>query len=101
MGKKIPEFTSEEEEARFWSTHDTVDYWEDMEEVSEGEIEIDPEFKARVVERAKERQLLSLGLEKRHISLAKRIARKKGVGYQTIIRSWIEEGIKQELAKKE
>jgi predicted DNA binding CopG/RHH family protein len=97
--KRIPEFDTEEE-AEFWSTHDTADYWEDTEEVPEGEIEIDPKFRAKVLKRAREKQLLSLRIEKRQIALAKRIAREKSIGYQTLMRFWIEEGIKKELAKK-
>jgi predicted DNA binding CopG/RHH family protein len=96
---RIPEFASEEEEALFWATHDTADYWEETEEVPEGEIEIDPEFRALVLERAREKQLLSLRLERRQIALAKRIAREKSIGYQTLMRSWIEEGIKRELKR--
>jgi predicted DNA binding CopG/RHH family protein len=99
--RRIPEFTTEEEEAEFWSTNDTADYWEDTEEVPEGETEIAPEFRAKALERAREKQLLSLRLEKRQIALAKRIAREKSIGYQTLMRSWIDEGIKKELAKRE
>ncbi len=30
---KLPEFKSEEEEAEFWDTHDSTEYFEDMPEV--------------------------------------------------------------------
>lgn len=97
---KIPECASEEQEAEFWATHDTADYWEHTEEVPAGEIKIDPKFRAAVLKRSREKQLLSLRLEKRQIALAKRIAREKSLGYQTLLRSWIEEGIRKELVKK-
>lgn len=97
---RIPQFHSEEEEALFWSTHDTADLWEETEEIPEGEIEIDPKLRARVLERSREKQLLSLRLEKRQITLAKRLAQEKSIGYQTLLRSWIEEGLNKELAKK-
>lgn len=45
--KKIPKFSSEAEEAEFWATHDTVDYWEDTEEVKD--IEIDEKFRNTVL----------------------------------------------------
>ncbi len=96
--KEVPSFASEEEEARFWATHDTTDYY--SEEVPDGEIEVDPEFRAEVLRRARRKQLLSLRLEKRQIAQAKRISRKKGIAYQTLMRSWIEEGIRSELAKE-
>lgn len=98
---RTPVFASEEEEAVFWASHDTADWWEHTEEVPAEELQIDPEFRARVLERAREKQLLSIRLERRQISLAKRIARDKSIGYQTLMRSWIEEGIRKELARKE
>lgn len=99
--KEIPVFASEEEEAVFWATQDTADWWEHTEEVPSEDLQIDPEFRARVLERAREKQLLSIRLERRQIALAKRIARDKSIGYQTLMRSWIEEGIRKELARKE
>ncbi len=96
----IPVFQSEEEEAVFWATHDTADWWEHTKEVPSGEFEIDPEFRRQVLERARRKQLLSLRLERRQIALAKRIAKDKSIGYQTLMRSWIEEGIKRELSRK-
>lgn len=74
---------------------------EHTKEVPSGEFEIDPEFRRQVLERARRKQLLSLRLERRQIALAKRIARGKSIGYQTLMRSWIEEGIKRELSRKE
>lgn len=98
--RKIPRFASEEEEeANFWDTHDTTEFWEDTEEVPQGEIAIDQEFRTRVLERAKEKELISLRLEKRQIRLAKQIALKRSIPYQTLIRSWVEEGIQRELAQ--
>ncbi len=35
----IPAFRSEEEEAVFWATHDTADWWELTKEVPSGEFE--------------------------------------------------------------
>lgn len=101
MAKKreIPRFASEDEEANFWNTHDTTEFWDDTEEVPPEKIEIAPEFRTRVLERAKEKELISLRLEKRQIRLAKEIALRKSIPYQTLIRSWIEEGIQREWSR--
>lgn len=94
---KFPKFATEQEEAEFWSTHSTTPYWEDAEEVPPEEIVIDPDLRSRILQRAREKQLISLRLEKRQIEQAKRIAVKKAIPYQVLIRSWIEEGIQNEL----
>ena len=31
---KLPEFETVDEEVKFWETHDSADYWDDMEEVN-------------------------------------------------------------------
>jgi len=42
MSKKLPRFETREEAAEYWATHDTTDYWDDMEPV---EVEFDPRIK--------------------------------------------------------
>ncbi|HID26257.1 MAG TPA: hypothetical protein EYP22_00175 [Methanosarcinales archaeon] len=95
--KKIPKFNSEDEEAEFWSTHSTVDYWREMEEVEE-EIELDEELKNKIIERGMKKMPLTLHLELRLITAAKRIAQRKNIGYKALLCKWIEEGIKTELS---
>ena len=59
-------------------------------------------LKARIVRRARERlkkKLLTLRLENRQIEDARRIATEKGMGYLTLMRVWIQEGIRREKAK--
>ncbi len=98
MGKtRIPKFASEREEAEFWSAHDTTDYWQDAEEVPIEQLEVEPELRAQILKSAREKQLISLRLEKRQIKLAKQIARRKTIPYQALIRTWIEAGIQNEL----
>jgi hypothetical protein len=41
MSKKVPDFRTEEEEARFWDEHDTTEFIDDFETV---EIELSPEL---------------------------------------------------------
>ena len=89
----VPSFKSEAEEAEFWSTHSSADY----DFVDTGEtVELAGALKRRVQQR---KQLLTLRLEKKQIDQAKRIARRKSLGYQTLMRMWIAEGIERELLK--
>lgn len=59
-------------------------------------IEISPELRKQIKERAKEKRVVTLRLEDRQIKLAKAITERKGIPYQTLIRSWVEEAIRRE-----
>jgi predicted DNA binding CopG/RHH family protein len=84
--KKIPRFKTEEEAAAFWETHSFADYIDSTEEV---EVEYE----------RPERQHISMRIEKQAISEIKEIAREKGMGYQTLMRSWIMERLADEKNK--
>ncbi len=82
----IPEFTSREEEARFWDTHDMADYWDQFTPVqvrfaknlSEGlHIRLDPET------------MNELRSEAAHT----------GVGPTTLARMWIKERLQSKRAE--
>lgn len=92
--KRVPLLKSEKAIAKFWDTHDSTEYLDDMEEVKEP-FELDPRLEKKIRERHKKR-LLTLRLEQGQIDDARRIAVKKGVGYQTLLREWIVLGIHQE-----
>lgn len=49
MTKTLPEFKSEEEEAQFWDTHNSLDYIKSDEPV---EIEVDPKVTAKIRKQA-------------------------------------------------
>lgn len=96
--KEIPKFKSEEEEARFWDTHSPLDYPNEF-------VEVEEPFKfapALLREAAKRREgkkrSLTLRMGQLQIDLAKVIAKYKGLGYQTLMRMWVVEGIHKELA---
>lgn len=91
--KKLPRFETEKQEAEFWSTHDSTDYWEEFQEVDEP-IELDPELARAIDRRSKRKQLISLRLENWQVRLAKAMAARSGIPYHTIIRSWITAGIR-------
>ena len=95
MTKELPRFGSEKEEAEFWDTHNSLDYIESDEQV---EIELAPELAAKIRERSRTKRV-TLRLRVSQIEAAKEIARKKDIPYQTLMRSWIAEGIRREQAK--
>ena len=82
---KIPKFASEQEESDFWDTHDSTDYLDDT----------TPEDVIFVDARPNKTQI-SLRLEPDTIAKLKEVARRKGVGYQTLIRMWVMERLGQE-----
>jgi predicted DNA binding CopG/RHH family protein len=92
--KAMPEFRSVQEMADFWDTHSVADYWDQFERE---EVELDPELAARIAERSKTKRV-TLRLRVSQIEAAKEIAKKKDIPYQTLMRSWIAQGIERERA---
>lgn len=92
----VPEFKSREEEAEFWDTHSAADYWDQLEPV---QVEVDPELADRVAERRKTKRI-TLRLRECQLEAVKRIAAKKDIPYQTLIRSWVAEAIRREEREK-
>lgn len=86
---KIPKFKSLEEESEFWDTHSVLDYLEDTEPVEEPFTDARPPKKP-----------ISIRFDQSLIEAAKRIARTKGIGYQTLLRMWAHEGLRQELRRQ-
>lgn len=93
--KKLPEFKSEEGIANFWASHSSADYWDEFKDLKEP-IELDTEIKKKIIQQSHKR-LLTLRLEPYQINAAKKIAKHKSIGYQTLMRIWILEGIKREV----
>lgn len=79
MNPKLPEFKTPEEFAEFLETHDTADYWGEIEDVPDVEILV-PKF------------YLSPDL----LEEIKRFAKRRGIPYHILIRQWLEERLKQE-----
>jgi len=92
VAKELPEFKSEAEEAEFWDTHNSLDYLESDEPE---EVELNPELAAKISERAQTKRV-TLRLRVSQIEAAKEIARKKDIPYQTLIRSWVAQAIREE-----
>ena len=83
---RIPDFTSIEEEAEFWDTHDITDYLDESWPV---QIRVSDEFKARVDQRAADPLTLNLEREDRE-ELARR-AHAQGTDPSTLAQRWITE----------
>ena len=87
--EKLPDFSrmTLEEIAEFWETHDSADYWDQMEEVEVG-------FK-RKLDRTVTIKLAASDLEE-----IKKIAQEKAIGHTTLIRSWIKEKLDELKAQR-
>jgi predicted DNA binding CopG/RHH family protein len=74
--KRIPKFSSIEEEAKFWDTHDTTDY--------------ESEFKpADVRFAANLSKGITIRLDPETLQTLRQQAKKKGLGPTTLARMWI------------
>jgi predicted DNA binding CopG/RHH family protein len=80
--KKIPKFKSEDEEAKFWNSHSSVDYidWSKAQRV------IFPNLKPTS-------RSISIRLPKYIISQVKVQANKLNIPYQTLIKQYIAKGV--------
>ena len=85
---RIPKFHSEQEESDFWDTHDSAEYFNDL-----------PEVEAHFVD-ARPKTMISLRLQPELIEQMKVLAEQKGIGYQTLIRIWLMERLKDETAHR-
>ncbi|HLG41744.1 MAG TPA: CopG family antitoxin [Planctomycetota bacterium] len=92
-GKRVPGLLprgqSREQEARFWEDHDFAEFWAQTEGV---DVEVARSF-AQQVRSAARKRLVALRLAEWQIDEAKRLAKKLGLPYQTLLRRWISQGI--------
>ena len=76
----LPEFSKMtlEEISRFWDSHDSSDFWGQMEEV-------------KVSHKPRANRCVSLRIPLDDLQRIKRIAAHKGLGHTTVMRSWVRE----------
>lgn len=88
MKKKLPDFSkmTDDEIADFWDTNDSADYWDQMEEVKE-------EYVDKHVMKP-----ISIRIDERTLEKLKKTASEKGIGYQTLIKIWINERLEKEAS---
>ena len=84
--KLTPNFKNEDEEREFWATHDVTDYF-DMEKA---ERAIFPNLKSST-------KRISIRLPENLIFRLKQIANKKDVPYQSLMKIFLAEKVKEEL----
>jgi predicted DNA binding CopG/RHH family protein len=82
---KIPKFKNEDEEREFWATHSTADYIDSFEPVGFDLSELKPSTKT-----------ISLRLPQSIIDQLKRLANKKDVPYQSLLKIFLSEKIQEE-----
>lgn len=85
--KKLPVFKSEDEERDFWATHDSTDYldW------SKAEWTVFPNLKLST-------ETISLRLPASLLAEVKVLANKKDVPYQSLMKVFLAEKVREELA---
>jgi predicted DNA binding CopG/RHH family protein len=81
--KKIPQFKSDEEAARFWQTHSFEDYHKDTREA-----------KIKFVKKPK--KTIAIRLDPDDIKSVESIAERKGLSYTSLLRMWIKENLNRE-----
>jgi len=84
--KKIPNFKSAEEEAKFWDTHDSTEYidW------SKAEKAVFPNLKVST-------ESISLRLPSPLLARIKELANEKDVPYQSLMKVYLSDQVKREL----
>ena len=85
---RIPKFRNEDEEREFWASHDSTDYidWSEAREV------IMPNLKPTL-------KTISIRLPEIMLEELKLIANKRDVPYQSLMKIFLAERVKQELHK--
>lgn len=82
--KKLPEFSTQEEEIKFWETHSIADYWDELEEGKD------------VFKRPKLIPV-TLKFDPLVLNKIKSLASKKGISYTAYIRYLIAKSVGKEM----
>lgn len=83
--KPIPQFKNEDEERKFWELHDTTEYFDTSKPIKL----VFPNLKPST-------ETISLRLPQFMLDQLKRLANKKAVPYQSLIKIFLGEKIKEE-----
>lgn len=80
--KDVPDFESEDLEVKFWAAH-----------------QLDPRLMQMSIHRAdvRESTTITLRFDPRMLSRIKRVARRRYLNYQSMIKQWLSERMEQEL----
>jgi predicted DNA binding CopG/RHH family protein len=80
----IPKFATEDEERAFWATHDATDYFDQ----SKGQRGVFPNLKPSSTS-------ISLRMSVQMLERLKIAANKRDIPYQSLIKVWLDEKLKQ------
>jgi hypothetical protein len=83
--ERIPTFKTPKEEAEFWETHSPLDFPGEFEEVKEP-----------IVDRRARKKGIYIRIDHEAIELGRYIGAHLGIGYQTLFRMWIMEGLSRQ-----
>ena len=86
MKKKVPEFQNEDEERKFWATHDSTEFvdWKRAKKT------VLPNLKPSV-------KTISLRLPQSMLEELKLLANKRDVPYQSLLKVFLSERIREEM----
>ena len=86
--RPIPQFSSEDEEREFWTTHDSTEY------IDWGKAERNPPF----VHLKPSTRTVSIRLPESLIAALKILANKKDIPYQSLMKIYLSEKVKEETS---
>jgi predicted DNA binding CopG/RHH family protein len=86
--KSLPHFSSEDEEREFWATHDSTEY------IDWSRAERNPSFPLL----KPSTRIVSIRLPESLIAALKTLANKKDVPYQSLVKIFLAEKVKEEMS---
>ena len=86
--EKLPKFKSAQEEAEFWESHSPLDFPGEFGEVKEP-----------IVDQRGRKKGIYIRVDPEAIELSRHVGARLGVGYQTLFRMWIMEGLGRYLRR--
>lgn len=87
--KPIPRFKSEDEEAQFWATHDSTEY------IDWSKAIVNPSFPNL----KPSTKTITIRVPQSLLDDLKRIANKKDVPYQSLVKVYLDEKVKEETVR--
>ncbi len=84
--KKIPHFKNENEEAKFWATHDSTDYFDISKAI------VNPSFPNLKLST----KTITIRVSQSLLDSLKMLANKKDVPYQSLVKIFLDEKVREE-----
>ena len=91
MKRQFPKFSSEKEFIDWIDTHDTSEYMDSLEVVTE---------EIKVQRTRREKQSVGVDLNPGDLDEIKRVAKTKGMPYKALIKNWLIERLRQEASQR-